>query len=113
MTDGAGGLGGSQVVADAGRVEESRREVLAGLRRPDKRISSKFHYDERGSELFEQITRLDEYYLTRSERALLVEWMPTWVRDLRPATLVELGAGSADKSRIVLNAMVEHGSGVA
>ena len=112
MTDGAGGLGGSQVVADAGRVEESRREVLAGLRRPDKRISSKFHYDERGSELFEQITRLDEYYLTRSERALLVEWMPTWVRDLRPATLVELGAGSADKSRIVLNAMVEHGSGV-
>ena len=81
-------------------------EVLAGLRRPDKRIPSKYHYDEAGSELFERITRLDAYYLTRAERALLERWMPAWVEELAPAALVELGPGSADKSRIILDAMV-------
>lgn len=110
---GAGGLGNRQSVADPHDVEEQRREVLAGLRRPDKRISSKYHYDERGSELFEKITRLDEYYPTRTERALLVQWMPAWVQDFSPATLIELGAGNADKSRIILDAMVEHGCGAA
>lgn len=84
-------------------------EVLAGLTGPEKRIASKYHYDERGSRLFEEITELDEYYLTRTERALLERWMPTWVGDLRPRTLVELGAGSAEKSRIILDAMVEAG----
>jgi L-histidine N-alpha-methyltransferase len=83
-------------------------DVLAGLGRPEKRISSKYHYDEVGSELFEQITRLDEYYPTRTERALLERWMPVWVDELRPRSLVELGAGSADKSRIILDAMVRH-----
>jgi L-histidine Nalpha-methyltransferase len=110
---GAGGLGGSHAVADPEKLEASFREVLAGLRRPDKRIPSKYHYDERGSELFEQITRLEEYYPTRAERALLVEWMPKWVGELLPATLVELGAGSAEKSRVVLDAMVEQGTGAA
>ena len=90
-----------------------RHEVLEGLRRPDKRISSKYHYDERGSELFEEITRLEEYYPTRTERALLERWMPEWVEELRPATLIELGAGNAEKSRIVLDAMVATGSGAA
>jgi L-histidine Nalpha-methyltransferase len=83
--------------------------LLEGLRAPSKRISSKYHYDERGSQLFEQITELDEYYPTRTERALLERWMPVWVADLRPATLVELGAGSAEKSRVALDAMVETG----
>lgn len=86
------------------------REVVAGLRLPQKRISSKFHYDERGSELFEEITRLDEYYPTRTERKLLETTMPLWVDELRPATLVELGAGSAEKSRIILDAMLAAGS---
>lgn len=84
-------------------------EVLAGLRGPEKSIASKYHYDERGSRLFEEITGLDEYYLTRTERALLERWMPVWVADLSPRTLVELGAGSAEKSRVVLDAMVEAG----
>jgi L-histidine N-alpha-methyltransferase len=91
--------------------EAVRREVVEGLRRPDKRISSKYHYDERGSELFEEITRLEEYYPTRTERALLGRWMPEWVEELRPATLFELGAGNSEKSRIVLDAMVAAGSG--
>ena len=84
-------------------------EVVAGLRGPDRWIATKYHYDERGSRLFEEITELDEYYLTRTERALLERWMPPLVADLRPATLVELGAGSADKSRIILDAMDEAG----
>ena len=89
------------------------RDVLTGLRGPDKRIATKYHYDEIGSRLFEDITELDEYYLTRTERALLNLWMPTLVAELRPAALVELGAGSAEKSRIILDAMVASGSGVA
>lgn len=88
-------------------------EVLAGLRAKPRTIAPRYHYDERGSELFEQITTLDEYYLTRTERALLERWMPVWVADLEPATLVELGAGSAEKSRLVLDAMVDVGCGEA
>ena len=87
--------------------------VLAGLRADPKRISAKYHYDERGSELFEKITELDEYYLTRTERALLHRWMPAWVNELAPATLIELGAGSAEKSRVALDAMVAKSCGRA
>ena len=80
--------------------------VIEGLLRPDKRIASRYHYDERGSELFEAITRLDEYYPTRVETALLRQWMPSWVEELAPYTLVELGAGNAEKTRIILDAMM-------
>lgn len=86
-------------------------DVLAGLRLPQKELSPKYFYDTRGSELFERITRLDEYYPTRKERALLEQWMPLWVDEFRPAALVELGAGSAEKSRIVLDAMSEYETG--
>jgi len=91
-------------------LQAERAQVLSGLNCPDKRVSSRYHYDERGSELFEEITRLDEYYPTRTETALLREWMPRWIEDLGPATLVELGAGNAEKSRIILDAMRDHGS---
>ncbi|MCH7533109.1 MAG: L-histidine N(alpha)-methyltransferase [Gemmatimonadetes bacterium] len=86
-------------------------DVLAGLRLPQKELSPKYFYDTRGSELFEQITRLDEYYPTRMERSLLEQWMPIWVDEFRPAALVELGAGSAEKSRIVLDAMSAYETG--
>jgi L-histidine Nalpha-methyltransferase len=82
-----------------------RAEVAAGLAQPVKEISPKYFYDQRGSELFEEITRLPEYYPTRSERALLEDWSPGWVERLRPRTLIELGAGSAEKTRILLDAM--------
>ena len=107
MTERAGGAGErAGAVADPYEREAMLAEVLAGLRRPDKRIPSKYHYDETGSELFARITALDEYYLTRAERALLERWMPAWVEELAPAALVELGPGSAEKSRIILDAMV-------
>lgn len=88
-------------------------EFLEGLRSRPRAISSKYHYDERGSELFEAITRLDEYYPTRRERALLEATMPELVRQLAPRTLIELGAGNSEKSRIILDAMVAAESGRA
>ena len=80
-------------------------EVAAGLSAPQKELPPKYFYDHRGSELFEEITRLPEYYLTRAERAVLEHWMPQLVPALGTRTLVELGAGSAEKSRIILDAM--------
>jgi L-histidine N-alpha-methyltransferase len=86
-------------------------EVAAGLSAPQKELSPKFFYDQRGSELFEAITRLPEYYPTRTERALLAGWMPELMRQLGTRTLVELGAGNAEKSRIILDAMRATGLG--
>jgi L-histidine Nalpha-methyltransferase len=80
-------------------------EVAAGLAAPQKELSPKYFYDQRGSELFEAITRLPEYYPTRTERALLEGWMPDLMAQLGTRTLVELGAGNAEKSRIILDAM--------
>ena len=80
-------------------------EVAAGLSAPQKELPPKYFYDQRGSELFEEITRLPEYYPTRTERALLESWMPKLIRELGIRSLVELGAGSAEKSRIILSAM--------
>jgi len=82
------------------------REIRDGMSRPQKELSPKYFYDQRGSELFERITELPEYYLTRTERALLTRWIPDWITELRPATLVELGAGSAEKTRVLLDAML-------
>jgi L-histidine N-alpha-methyltransferase len=86
------------------------REVAAGLLAPQKELSPKYFYDHRGSELFEEITRLPEYYPTRAERSILEAWMPSLVVRLGSRTLVELGAGSAEKSRVILNAMHEAGT---
>ena len=80
-------------------------EVAAGLSAPQKELPPKYFYDHRGSELFEEITRLPEYYPTRTERTLLLSWMPSLIPQLGTRTLVELGAGSAEKSRIILSAM--------
>lgn len=86
---------------------EEVREVAEGLSGTPPALPPKFFYDERGSRLFEEITRLPEYYLTRTERALLERWMPAWIGGLRPRALVELGAGSAEKTRIILDAIAD------
>jgi L-histidine N-alpha-methyltransferase len=85
-------------------------EVAAGLAAPQKELPPKYFYDHRGSELFEEITRLPEYYLTRAERGLLEAWMPRLIRSLGTRALVELGAGSAGKTRVILNAMQAAGT---
>ena len=89
---------------------EVRDEVVEGLSREQKALPPKFFYDRRGSELFEQITRLPEYYPTRTERALLERCAPIWVGAVGARTLVELGAGSAAKTRTILDAMTSAGT---
>ena len=94
-------------------VHRSRQQMLLdvrqGLTAMPKQLSPKYFYDERGSELFEEITQLPEYYLTRAERLLLEKKIPEIVASVRPCSLVELGAGSATKTRIILDAMRESG----
>jgi L-histidine Nalpha-methyltransferase len=89
---------------------EMLREVREGLSRPQKELSPKFFYDHRGSELFEEITKLPEYYLTRAERRLLRSRADEIARVAGARALVELGAGSAEKTRILLDAMLAHGT---
>jgi len=85
--------------------EQMVRDVRQGLMRAQKQLSPKYFYDERGSELFEEITQLPEYYLTRSERALLEDKIEEIVGRVQPCSLVELGAGSATKTRIIIDEM--------
>ncbi|MEO8575286.1 MAG: L-histidine N(alpha)-methyltransferase [Gemmatimonadales bacterium] len=85
-------------------------DVREGLAQPQKELDPKYFYDERGSQLFEEITALPEYYPTRAERALLKSVAPELMRRLRPASLVELGAGSASKTRVILDAMRDVGT---
>lgn len=86
------------------------RDVRHGLSLSPKRLSPKYFYDERGSELFERITDLPEYYLTRAERALLDATISEIMDEVAPRSLVELGAGSATKTRIILDTMIARGS---
>jgi len=78
-----------------------------GLSQPQKQLPSKYFYDTRGSELFEAITELPEYYPTRTETGLLKMPVSGWVTEMAPSSLVELGAGSARKTRILLAAMAQ------
>jgi len=76
-----------------------RDDVLAGLSRSPKSIPAKHIYDARGSELFEQICELDEYYLTRTERSILERELPGMANAIgRGATVIEPGAGSGEKA---------------
>jgi dimethylhistidine N-methyltransferase len=88
-------------------VEESFREaVLAGLAAKPKAISSKFIYDARGSELFEAVTRVEAYYPTRVEMALLrAHGAEIGALAGAAATVVEFGAGASDKARVLLSAL--------
>jgi len=86
------------------------REVRLGLTARPKVLAPKFFYDERGSQLFERITELPEYYPTRAEREILAERSAEIVAAAgEPGTLVELGSGSAAKTRHLLSAMSDAG----
>src|SRR6476660_6618277 len=85
-------------------------DVRAGLTRPFKELSPRYFYDERGSELFERITELPEYYLTRAERQILERHsLEICAAAGDPATLIELGSGSAAKTRVLLDGMRDAG----
>ena len=86
------------------------RDIRLGLTAKPKELSPKYFYDERGSQLFERITELDEYYPTRAEREILADRSAEIVAAAgEPGTLVELGSGSATKTRHLLSAMRDAG----
>ncbi|HWF16688.1 MAG TPA: L-histidine N(alpha)-methyltransferase [Acidimicrobiales bacterium] len=89
---------------------QMRVDALLGLQGVQKSIPPVWFYDERGSRLFEEITQLAEYYPTRAERALLEAYAPDIAGLAKADTLVELGAGACDKTRVLLSALEEAGT---
>jgi L-histidine N-alpha-methyltransferase len=87
-----------------------RADVLAGLTAEPKWLPPKWFYDARGSELFEQITELPEYYPTRTERQILTDRAPEIARHTRARTLLELGSGYSTKTRLLLDALTAAGT---
>jgi L-histidine Nalpha-methyltransferase len=99
-----------EVHLSAGGAARMARDVRLGLTAKPKELPPKYFYDDRGSQLFERITELPEYYPTRAERAILAERSAEIVAAAgEPTTLVELGSGSASKTRHLLNAMRDAG----
>ncbi|MEO3743316.1 L-histidine N(alpha)-methyltransferase [Plantactinospora sp. B5E13] len=86
-----------------------RADVRAGLTAVPKWLPPKWFYDARGSELFERITRLPEYYPTRTERAVLAEHAGQIAGTTSVKTLIELGSGSSEKTRLLLDALTAGG----
>ncbi|MFG3138559.1 L-histidine N(alpha)-methyltransferase [Streptomyces sp. NPDC048211] len=84
-----------------------RADVLHGLTGHPKTLPPKWFYDARGSELFEEITRLPEYYPTRAEREILIDRAAEIAAASGARTLVELGSGSSEKTRHLLDALPE------
>jgi len=83
-----------------------RTDALHGLTGTLKQLPPKWFYDKVGSDLFEDITRLPEYYPTRSEREILQQRASTVIRLAGCDTLIELGSGSSEKTRLLLDALV-------
>jgi L-histidine Nalpha-methyltransferase len=99
-----------EVHFDRGGGARMAREVRLGLTANPKELAPKYFYDERGSQLFEQITELPEYYPTRAEREILAQRSAEIVAAAgEPGALVELGSGSAAKTRHLLSAMRDAG----
>lgn len=86
-------------------------EVYEGLMKRPKSLPPKLFYDATGSELFERITELPEYYLTRTERAILQQYAPAMIAAAgRDLSLIELGAGTASKTRLLIRAALDRQS---
>ncbi|MGW4123927.1 L-histidine N(alpha)-methyltransferase [Nocardia sp. NPDC004711] len=96
-------------LTDADLTAALRADVLRGLTAERKWLPPKWFYDARGSELFERITELPEYFPTRTEWALLEQAVDEIARQARAEVLVELGAGSAAKTRLLLSALAAGG----
>ena len=85
-------------------------DVRAGLTARPKRLPPRWLYDQNGSALFEQITRLPEYYPTRAEREVLTAYGPEIAARCGAATLIELGSGTSDKTVALIDALREAGT---
>jgi L-histidine Nalpha-methyltransferase len=86
------------------------QELAAGLTSRPREISPSWFYDARGSELFDAITRLPEYYPTRAERSLLVAHAAEIAATTRASTLIELGSGTSEKTTLLLDALRSAGT---
>jgi L-histidine N-alpha-methyltransferase len=95
---------------DAGQERSLADDVLDGLTRPFKELPPKHFYDARGAELFDRICELPEYYPTRAERAILLDSAEEIAALTEAAELVELGSGTAAKTRVLLDALSDAGT---
>ena len=85
--------------------ESIREEIRSGLLATPKTLPTKYIYDDRGSELFERICTLPEYYQTRTEYKILMSYADRMIKLTGADELVELGSGAATKTRVLLDAM--------
>jgi L-histidine N-alpha-methyltransferase len=97
-------------LSDSDTADALHHDVRVGLSADPKWLPPKWFYDARGSELFEQITTLPEYYPTRTERELLRRSAGEIAGWAAADTLVELGSGSSEKTRLLLDALIANGS---
>jgi L-histidine N-alpha-methyltransferase len=98
------------LLGDDERLAMLRAEARRGLTAIPKHLPPKWFYDERGSMLFDEITRLPEYYLTRREREILFASADEIAVATRATSLVELGSGTSEKTRLLLDALLRHGT---
>ncbi|NER79617.1 MAG: L-histidine N(alpha)-methyltransferase [Leptolyngbya sp. SIO1D8] len=84
--------------------EEAGQDVITGLTHSPKSLPPKYFYDDQGSQLFEKITELPEYYLTRTEYQILTQFSGAIADQVGPCDLIELGSGSSRKTRLLLDA---------
>jgi L-histidine N-alpha-methyltransferase len=101
----------TRFAADNGYREQLAIDARKGLTSTPKTLPPKYFYDARGSQLFEAITRLPEYYQTRTETAILSKVADVIIADVRPTEIVELGSGASRKTRLLLEAMHAAGTG--
>ncbi len=104
-------LNDTDVHLDPGsHVTQMAQEVRAGLTGSPLTLPPKYFYDAHGSDLFDQITRLEEYYPTRTERSILEERVADIARVTGAETLLELGSGTSEKTRLLLSTLRESGT---
>ena len=89
---------------------DPQTELFRALRSHPRTVPPRWLYDDRGSELYSQITRLPEYYQTEAERSILEANAATIAEITSATTVIELGSGTSDKTRTLLDAFVAHGS---
>ena len=97
-------------IEPADLVDALRSDAYRGLTSNPKELPPKWFYDDRGSQLFDEITRLAEYYPTRTERAILASHSDEIARLTAADTLVELGSGTSEKTRLLLDALRSAGT---
>jgi L-histidine Nalpha-methyltransferase len=89
-------------------IDRDGEDVIAGLTQSPKTIPAKYFYDDRGSDLFEQICQLPEYYPTRTEAGILQQCAGEIAIETGSCELIELGSGSSTKTRFLLDAYLQH-----